>query len=45
MRTFHDWRHHYGLSDNADSRREYSEYCEALQALQAASERTGVDHD
>ena len=39
MHTYQDWRRHYELPDNAETRREYAEYCEALQALPAISER------
>ena len=42
MHTYTDWRRHYELPDNAETRREYAEYVEALQALRAASERKGV---
>ena len=39
MHTYTEWRHHYGLADNAETRREYAEYVEALQALQGIAER------
>lgn len=39
MHSYQEWRRHYDLPDNAETRREYAEYCEAFQALQGIAER------